>query len=226
MKQWKIGQIFTALVYAAGIVCVVVLSVGYFRHSTEIANPNAMLPMTEAERCVLLLLFGLPFLLAACVMMCIMFSKWSISRKIVVFFPIIVAASIVGYDIGSELMTPEELPPHFEVRVVLDTDCDVYALSGDYYLDGDVIGGQTCCEARNKPFQRGESIDMYIYPMDVPAGHDLTDLTVKLSLMLEFPDNGPSYEIENGSVTCTDWEDVVTLVVTGNEAEGFQAVRE
>lgn len=225
MKQWKIGQKLALIVYSIGVLCVIVLSAGYLRRSTEVTNPDAMLPLSQYEACVLLLLFGLPFLLAACVMLCILFSQWSVRRKISVFLPLLVAVGIVGFEFGSELLTPEEPVTQFQVAVVLDTDSEIYSLSGDIYLDGDIIGGQTCCDAKEKPFKRGETICLSILPEDVPEGCDLSKLTMKVSVMLESPDHGTAYKVENGSVTATEWNETVTLTVSGNAEQGFVGVR-
>lgn len=225
MKQWKIAQKLTVLVYSIGVLCVVLLGIGYFLHSTEITNPNAMLPMTQYEACVVLLLFGQPFLIAACVMLCVMFPRWPLSKKLLVFLPVLAAAAIVAFDFGISVSSSEEPHPRFQVAVTLNTEEELYAVSGNLYLDGDIIGGETCCEAGNRPLKNGDTIYLSIYPDNVPEGHELSELTMSVSVATQSPDHGTFYEVENGTVTATQWEETVSLTVTGSVEQGFEAER-
>lgn len=222
MKPEKLKKVFSVLVYVAGVACVVVLSVGYFQHSMEVVNPDAMLPVTEYERCVILLLFGTPFLLGACLLLVMTFSGWPIRWKAAAFLPLLFTVSLVGWDIAAELTIPEVPTPRFVVEVRLDADCDIYCVSGTLLLDGEAVGGQTCCEADGTPLSRKESITLEVVPQDVPEGHQPEELTLVISLGTE-----SGYEAEQsvagGAVPVTGWEESVSVTITGNAEEGLQA---
>lgn len=225
MKLEKLKKVFSVLVYVAGVACVVALSVGYFRHSMEVVNPDAMLPMTEYERCVILLLFGTPFLLGACLLLVMTFSKWPIRWKAAAFLPLLFTVSLVGWDIAAELTAPESYTPRFAVEVSLETDCDIYAVSGTLLLEEEAVGGQTCCEADGKPLKKGETVVFEVIPQDIPEGHEPEELTLVISLGTE-----SGYESEQsvagGAVPVTGWDEKASVTVTGNAQEGFQARKE
>lgn len=225
MKQWKISQIITNAVYRGGWLWVAFFTAGYIRHSEVVPSPDAMLPMMEYERCVIALLFSLPFLLAACVMLVIMFPERSKVQKIAAFLPVLIAVSVVGYDIYSENANAEPLPPSFNIAVKLDTDCDIYAVSGAILLGGEEVSGQTCTNANQKPFQKGEEITLTVTEQDIPEGYTLDEMTVTMTVCAENNHFSTPIEVKNGEVTCTSLNDTVSLTVTGNPDEGFTATQ-
>lgn len=61
----KIAKIISNIVYATGVVITVTLSGSALFGSTQIVNPDAMLPITRKEQAFILLAFGaIPMLLA------------------------------------------------------------------------------------------------------------------------------------------------------------------
>lgn len=58
----KVVKTILTLIYVFGIVCVLWCSFLYFRHSTTVESPDAMLPFMEYERGAWALMVGVPLL--------------------------------------------------------------------------------------------------------------------------------------------------------------------
>ena len=65
MKTKRIAQVLIAALNLLGIAFLVWLSYRYLRHDTTVANPDAMLPAEDWDGAGMLLLLGLPPMIAA-----------------------------------------------------------------------------------------------------------------------------------------------------------------
>lgn len=220
----KLLQLVIAGIYLIGIGCVIFFTVKYFRFSDYVANPNAMLPIPDYEGAALMLLFGTPVMLASCVTVVLTFQKMKKWSRIAVFLPVLICVGVVGHYllIGGPAEAVDAR--QFTVAVELDTEDPIYAIGMDILMDGEPISGQSCCNADGRiPLK--ETILFTVIPEDVPQGKTLRDLTLvfKLHNVPMAQEESDGIPVENGTVSCTDWEDAVSMMVTGDETGGYRA---
>lgn len=87
-------KIIFSVIYVVGIIFVVVFSGMYLQHSTIIPYTDAMLPMMRYEIAVWRLIIGLPFMVASCISIVIVYKLRKVSKMILVSLPALVCFAI------------------------------------------------------------------------------------------------------------------------------------
>jgi hypothetical protein len=87
MTKNKLVKIVLTCIYAVGICCVLYFGMLYLGHSQTISNPEVMLPMMEYERGAWALMIGLPFLIASCLSLILVYQIKTVLHKFFLFLP-------------------------------------------------------------------------------------------------------------------------------------------
>jgi hypothetical protein len=87
MTKNKLLKIVLTGIYVAGICCVLYFGMLYLGHSQTIASPEAMLPMMEYERGAWALMIGLPFVIASCLSLILVYQRKTVLHKVLLFLP-------------------------------------------------------------------------------------------------------------------------------------------
>lgn len=88
--------IFTAI-YSVGCACVAGYGLLYLQHSTEIPNPEAMLPMMEYERAVWCLILGVPFMALSCLSVVLAYQTKKGIKRAATWLPVMVCLVIIAH---------------------------------------------------------------------------------------------------------------------------------
>ncbi len=83
-------KIIFSVIYAIGIICVVVLSGMYLQHSTIVPNPDAMIPMMKYEIAAWRLIIGLPFMIASCISIVLVYKIRKVTKRMLISLPAVV----------------------------------------------------------------------------------------------------------------------------------------
>jgi hypothetical protein len=79
-----------SVIYSIGIICVVVFSGMYLQHSTIVPYPDTMIPMMKYEIAAWKLIAGLPFMVASCISVILVYKLMKITKIILVSLPAVV----------------------------------------------------------------------------------------------------------------------------------------
>jgi hypothetical protein len=95
MNKNKILKIILTCIYLIGIGCVGYYGILYLKHSTTIPNPEAMLPMMQYEVGAWTLMIGLPFMIASCISVILIYKTKALLHKILLLLPAIIDTILV-----------------------------------------------------------------------------------------------------------------------------------
>lgn len=79
-----------SIIYVVGIVFVIVYSGMYLQHSTIVPHPDTMLPMMVYEIAAWRLIIGVPFMIASCISIILVYKIKKITNIILVSIPAVV----------------------------------------------------------------------------------------------------------------------------------------
>jgi hypothetical protein len=94
LNDKKIKPILTCI-YLIGIGCVRYYGILYLKHSTTIPNPEAMLLMMQYEVGAWTLMIGLPFMIASCISVILIYKTKTVLHKILLLLPAIIDIILV-----------------------------------------------------------------------------------------------------------------------------------
>lgn len=94
IKLKQLLKLLLELIYAIGVLCVVIFGITYVQHSTEIPYPDAMLPMMKYEVGAWRLMIGMPFMTISCVSVILINKIRKVGQILLLLLPAIVCLLI------------------------------------------------------------------------------------------------------------------------------------
>ncbi|GGH18870.1 hypothetical protein [Paenibacillus segetis] len=89
-------KVLLTCIYVIGVACVIYYSFMYIQHSTEIQNPEAMLPMMQYETGAWIMMLGMPFMIASCISMIWIFKLKKTLGRLWLLLPALIEIVVIA----------------------------------------------------------------------------------------------------------------------------------
>jgi hypothetical protein len=106
----------------------------------------------------------------------------------------------------------------------LDTQDELYQVSMDYLIDGEIVGDAGFRNADSTPFVENDRI---YYPFNLDAEYDISKLSLQLyvaDFINDFGDHEGEYKIKNRLDLSAEYGKDYYITITGDKENGYTAI--
>lgn len=152
-KKINAWQSVLLVVNVLGILCLVFLTISYFKFDMEITNPNSMLPMTQTEGSGILLVIGFLPLLAANILGFIFTKTIFKKARLLFFLPSLICLAVIVHFLffgpaAITLNSNDEPEDVFSVTIKMNVDEPIYGAECVYGINGNELGSMATTDAK------------------------------------------------------------------------------